>query len=139
MSIIQEIKELSPDKTALRQFSWLVGGILLLIGAIMGYRDSNAYPVMLGIGGALVVVGTILPLAVKPFYYAWMSLAVVMGFVMTRVVLTVFFFLVLTPTGLFFRLIRRDALHRRFEPEASTYWLKKHYAIADRSRFEKFF
>lgn len=139
MSILQEIRELSPGEPDLRKFSWLVGGILLIIGGVVWYRDAGWYPVLLGIGGVLVVVGTVLPLAVKPFYYAWMSLAVVLGFVMTRVILSLFFFLVLTPAGLFFRLIRRDALHRKFDPQAPTYWVKKHYAITDRSRLEKFF
>lgn len=139
MSIVAEIRELSADRAELRKFSWLVGGILLLIGVFAWYRGVAWHPVALWIGGPLVVVGTALPLAVKPFYYAWMSLAVVLGYVMTRVILTLFFFLVLTPVGIFFRLSGRDPLHRKPDPDAPTYWIEKTYPIADRSRYEKFF
>ncbi len=139
MSIAEEIRALSTEKSDLRKFSWLVGGILLLAGLFLWYRGVSWYPALLWIGGPLVAVGTAVPLAVKPFYYAWMSLAVVLGFVMTRVILTLFFFLVLTPVGLFFRLVGRDPLHRKPDPDASSYWIEKEYPIADRSRYEKFF
>ncbi|HEX9730953.1 MAG TPA: SxtJ family membrane protein [Thermoanaerobaculia bacterium] len=141
MSIAQEIRELRPDRRELRKFSWVVGGVLLLIAAVLWYRDpaSGAAPVLGWIGAALIAAGTLVPLALKPLYYAWMSLAVVLGFVMTRVLLTVFFFLVLTPFALVFRLVGRDSLHRRLDRQSSTYWLDKEYPIRDRTRFEKFF
>ena len=32
------------------------------------------------------------------------------------------FFILITPVGLFFKLTGRDSMHRRFDPEAETYW-----------------
>ena len=139
MSIKQEFNELKSGTRELRQFGWLVGGIFLLIGGVAWYFDKGWFEIPLWIGGPLVVLGTILPIVLKPFYFAWMGLAVVMGFVMTRVLLTIFFFLVLMPVGLFFKLIRRDALHRKLDKDAATYWIDKEYLIDDRTRFEKFF
>lgn len=139
MSIREEIRELRADPQDLRKFSWTVGGVFLAIGAYLAWRDSGWAPPLLWIGGTLAVVGSIVPIAVKPFFYAWMSLAVVMGAVMTRVILGIFFFVVLTPVGLFFKLIGRDALQRKIDREAPTYWQRKEYPIADRTRFEKFF
>lgn len=141
MSIVQEIRELKSGRRELRQFGWLVGGILVAIGVVLWYRapDGGAAAVLWWIGGPLVVLGTALPRLLKPFYYAWMALAVVLGFVMTRLILTVFFFVVLTPVGLVFRLLGRDPLSRKLDRQASSYWLDKEYPIADRTRFEKFF
>ncbi len=145
MSILQEIKELKPDARELRKFSWTVGGAFLLLCFVLAvplpyfWGKGGFYPLLAWIGGGLAVVGTVLPILVKPFYYAWMSLAVVLGFVMTRVILSLFFVIVLLPVGLFFRLIGRDALQRKIDRQASTYWIDKVYAIQDRSRFEKFF
>ena len=139
MSIAQEIRELKSGKAELRNFGWVVGGVFLAIGAFVWYRGGGWYPVPLWIGGPLVVVGTIVPIALKPFYYAWMALAVVLGFVMTRVLLTLFYFLILTPVGLVFRIRGKDLLDRKLDREAPTYWKEKHYPIADRSRYEKFF
>ena len=93
----------------------------------------------LGFTAVLVLLGAVAPRILRRPYRVWMALAVVLGFVMTRVILTVFFFLVLTPTGLVFRLLGRDSLHRKIDRQAPTYWLPKEYPIADRSRYEKFF
>jgi hypothetical protein len=139
MSIAQEFKELKSGSRELRQFSWLVGGIFLLIGAAGWHFDKGWFEIPLWIGGPLFALGSLIPIVVKPFYYAWMGLAVVMGFVMTRVLLTVFFVVVICPVGFFFKLIRRDALHRKLDRGASTYWIEKEYLIPDRSRYEKFF
>jgi len=141
MSIVQEIRELRPDRRELRKFSWVVGGILLLLAAVLWYRDParGTAPVLAWIGAPLIALGIVVPAVLKPLYYAWMSLAVVLGFVMTRVLLTVFFFVVLTPFGLVIRLLGRDLLHRRLDRQAATYWLDKEYPIRDRTRFEKFF
>lgn len=139
MSIRQEIKELKSSPVELRKFSWTVGIAFLLIAAFLWWKQLAAWPVLAAIGGGLIVLGTIFPPLVRPFFYAWMSFAVVLGFVMTRVLLTIFFFLVLTPVGLFFRLIGRDALHRKIDRGAATYWIPKEYLIRDRSRLEKFF
>jgi multisubunit Na+/H+ antiporter MnhG subunit len=68
-----------------------------------------------------------------------MAMAIVLGRFMTRLLLTVFFFLVITPVGLIFRLMGRDALHRKLDRQAATYWIPKEYPIQDRTRYENYF
>jgi len=145
MSILQEVKELPSGPQDLRKFSLTVGIAFVVLWAVLAYVFPYLFgrgpdvPILWQIGVALAVVGTLLPAVVKPLYYAWMTMAVALGFVMTRVLLTIFFFLVLTPVALFFRLIGRDALHRKLDREAESYWIDKVNLIEDRSRYEKFF
>ena len=145
MTILEEIRQLPAAAKDLRSFGWVVGGALVVFWAILWgpipyfFGKGGNFQILAYIGLALAAVGTVAPLVLKPIYYAWMGLALTLGFVMTRVILTIFFFLVLTPVGLFFKLIGRDALHRKLDREASTYWIDKEYLIADRSRYEKFF
>ncbi|NUO82084.1 hypothetical protein HUU05_18590 [candidate division KSB1 bacterium] len=58
-------------------------------------------------------------------YRGWMALAVAMGFVMTRVILTVLFYGMFTPIALVMKLLRKDPLHERFDKQAETYWVKR--------------
>ncbi len=145
MSILQEIKELPSGPRDLRKFAITVGVAFVVLWAVFAYvipyltGKGGNLPILWQIGFALAIVGTVAPLLVKPLYYAWMTMALALGFVMTRVLLTIFFFLVLTPVALVFRLIGRDALHRKLDREAESYWIPKQYLIEDRSRFEKFF
>ncbi len=148
MSILQEVKELPAGSRDLRKFSLTVGIAFVVLWAVFTLlipyltgrgADPSRLPLLWQIGVALAVVGTLAPKVVKPLYYAWMTMALALGFVMTRVLLTIFFFLVMTPVALIFRLIGRDPLHRKLDRDAASYWIEKHYPIEDRTRFEKFF
>ena len=145
MSILQEIRELPAGSRDVRKFSLTVGAAFVVLWALLAFvfpylfDKGRNLPILWQIGVALAVLGSLLPAVVKPLYYAWMSMAVVLGYVMTRVILTIFFFLVLTPVALVFRLIGRDALHRKIDRDAASYWIRKEYLIEDKTRFEKFF
>ncbi len=145
MSILQEVRELPAGPRDLRKFSLTVGAAFVALWAVfrfvlpMVFDQGKELPILWLIGVALAVVGTLAPVIVKPLYYAWMTMALALGFVMTRVLLTIFFFLVVTPVAFVFRLIGKDPLHRKLDREAESYWIEKQYLIEDRSRFEKFF
>ena len=145
MSILNEVKQLPAGPRDLRKFSLTVGIAFGVLWAVFAYAlpyligRGGSLPILWQIGVGLAVVGTLAPPVVKPLFYAWMTMALALGYVMTRVLLTIFFFLVLTPVALVFRLIGRDALHRKLDRDADSYWIDKQYLIEDRSRFEKFF
>lgn len=139
MSIREDFASLPQGPPVWRKFGLVVGGVFLALAALAWWRGASWFPVALAVGAPLVVLGAVVPKWLRLVYQGWMFLAVIMGFVVTRIILVVFFFLVITPVALWFRLIGRDALHRKFDREAKTYWLEKEYPIADRTRFEKFF
>ncbi|MCP4611402.1 MAG: hypothetical protein GY845_22040 [Planctomycetes bacterium] len=61
----------------------------------------------------------------KMIYLGMILLTMPIGWVVSFIVLAVFYYLLLTPLGLFFRLIGRDPLYRRFEPAAKSYWMSR--------------
>lgn len=66
--------------------------------------------VLATIGLLLVTLALLAPVALRIPNRAWWSFAQVLGWVNSRVVLTLFFLLVLTPIGLAMRLFGRDPL-----------------------------
>ena len=74
--------------------------------------------------GVLVLALVARPLWVR-FFRAWMKLAEGMGWVMTRLLLTVFYFLVMTPVGLFRRWTGRPTLDTTWHDGRSSYWIDK--------------
>ncbi len=52
-----------------------------------------------------------------------MSVAFVLGFVMAHVILTLFFFLVMTPIGLVARLSGKDFLSLKLDRTTKSYWM----------------
>jgi hypothetical protein len=130
-------------RKALRSFGWLVGGVLLLIGGYLLWRWGGtpglAVYLLGGIGGALVLLGTLAPGWLRPLYQGWMALALVLGFIMTRVLLTLVYVFLVLPIGLALRLAGKDLLHHTLDSEASTYWQPRPPTDEDPERLERYY
>jgi hypothetical protein len=107
-----------------RSFGISVGGFLLLVAAVLWWRGriTNA-EILAGIGGVLVVLGLTAPMLLKYPSAVWWKFALILGYVNARVILSIAFFLVLTPIALVWRLIGRDplAIKRQHWPGWSPY------------------
>ena len=124
-TIRQDIRELKTGRPELRKFGLLVGGVFLLLGIILLIRGRPAGPYFLVPGVLLVVFGLLAPGILKHVYIAWMSAAIALGFVVGTLVLTLFFFLVMTPVGLIARLAGKDFLRLKLDAQAKSYWIKR--------------
>jgi hypothetical protein len=137
--ILEEIKQLKTGGRELRKFGLLVGGVLAALGILMLVRDKPHFPWLLGPGCIFVTLGLISPRSLKFVYLAWMSLAIVLGFVVSNLLLTFLFLLVITPIGLAARLFRKDFLRLQIHREAPTYWIRRELAAQPRSDYERQF
>ena len=125
MSIRQQINDLRTDPPSLRKFGLLVGGVVMLIGLVLLLRHKSNNPYFLWPGAVLIIFGAAWPRALKYPYLAWMTMAFVFGFVMSHVILTLFFFLLVTPIGLLARLFGKDFLNQKLDRQATTYWIPR--------------
>ena len=126
-------------KNQLRKFGITVGAVFGLLGALLCWRARDYYYYFLILCGAFIIPGVIAPMTLKPVEKVWMSAAKCMGWVMTRVVLSILFYFVLTPTGLIAKLFRKDFLDLKFDRNAESYWISKEHAIAGKERHENQF
>ena len=145
MSLLQtvraEVRALDPSPGALRQFGVVVGGVLAVVAGLLLWRRGLSSWVcgLGGIGGALMLVGLVAPVVLRPIRQAWMTGAFVMGFVMTRVILTAAWVLVFIPIGLTMRVLGKTPLARRLDPSATTYWIPRGDGGPDRDQLERYF
>ena len=123
--ILLDIKELKTGLRELRKFGLLVGGVFALLGLVWLLRGKPHYPWALFPGILLIAFGILLPRALKYIYIGWMSLAMVLGFIVSNVLLTLFFFVVITPIGLIARLSGKDFLRLKIDHAANSYWLSR--------------
>ena len=139
----EEIKSVDTSRKALRSFGLVVGGIFVAIVAFSlwrrGFDVATWHRVLGGLGGALVVLGAVAPRVLLPAYRLWMGLAVVLGFIMTRVILTAMYYLVFTPIALVLRLTGRDPMQRRLDSAAPSYWVEKVYTDDSPKRLTKYY
>ncbi|NOZ26111.1 MAG: hypothetical protein GXO94_08510 [Nitrospirae bacterium] len=123
--ILEEIRNIKSRRRDLRSFGLTMGVVLGIIGGVLLWRNREFYPYFLIASGVFFSLGLLLPDLLKPLHKAWMSLAVVMGWVMTRFILFALFFLVVTPIGLLARLLSRDMLRLKIDRDSSSYWIKR--------------
>ena len=123
--ILKDIKELKTANRDLRKFGLLVGAVFTVLGLIWWARGKPFFAGSLAPGAALMAFGLAWPRALKFAYIAWMSLAIVLGFVVSTALLTLFFFIVITPIGLVARLAGKDFLGLKLDRQAASYWISR--------------
>jgi len=120
-----------------RSFGWSVGGVLALIAVLQWWRGRTlAAELFAGVGVLLLVAATAAPTALVVPNRLWRRFAHVLGWFNARVLLTVFFFLVLTPAGVIMRLLGRDPLARG---ERGSSWTAYGDRVGDPQHFERSF
>lgn len=137
--IIEEIRNIKSGKRELRKFGIIVGIVLGLLGGLFLWRGRDYYSYFLILSVALLLLGLVVPILLRPIHKVWMTLAILMGWLMTRVILSVLFYLVVTPIGLLARLFGKDFLDTEFEKSGNSYWIPKGTAKFERSDYEKQF
>ena len=139
MSIHADLKKLKTGVDDLRKFGLMVGGVFILLGVLLLLRHRSSYLAFCGAGALLAAFGVIWPRALKYVYVAWMALAFTLGFVMSNVILTLFFFLFVTPIGLLARLFQKDFLARKWDRRAASYWIQCGREVKTADTYERQF
>ncbi len=123
--ILEDLRNLKTGSKELRKFGLMVGGVFFVLGLLLLLNSRAAAQHLLGTGAVLAIVGAAFPPVLKPLYVAWMAVAFALGFVVSHVILTTFFFLVITPVGLIARLFGKDFLRLKLDPNARSYWIAR--------------
>ena len=113
------------DRIEQRNFGLVMAAAFCVLGLLRwAIHQFGAFPVWFFVVGALfAVLGLLAPRVLRPVFVVWMKLADVLNWVMTRVFLTVAWYLIITPTGLIMHLRRgEDPLKRAWLPTPATYW-----------------
>jgi len=139
MAIIEEIKKIKGNKSDWKKFGITMGIILSIIGFFLLWKKNNNYNYILFLAAAFFITGLILPSILSPIYKAWMALAVVMNFIMTRVIMAVIFYLIVTPTGLIAFLTGKKFLDMKIDKSAKSYWIIREKTNKLKSDYERQF
>ncbi|HWE27813.1 MAG TPA: SxtJ family membrane protein [Polyangia bacterium] len=126
--------ELAIETRRLRKFGFTVGGIFtaLLIVFVLRHKHHAPFYVSAVAGPTLLAGALLWPRALGPIERGWSIMAHALGFINTRILLALVFFVVLAPIALFMRLVGKDPLERRRDRRRPTYWRTREPAEPDR-------
>jgi len=125
----EEFGRIDRSPRALRRFGLVLGAMSILLGLVLLARHRNA-SLLFVLAALLLAAAFFAPAALKYLHALWMSFSLLLGWVMTRVILTIVFCLVVTPIGLLQRLFRQSNLDLGFRTGASTYWRPREKSLA---------
>lgn len=115
-------KKVKTETQKLRQFGLVMAGALGLFGSLAVWRGHEWGQYLWYLGGAFLLLGLVMPRVLGPIERVWMAFAAVLGVVMTTIILTLTFFVVMTPMGILLRAMGKDLLELERNPEVDSYW-----------------
>ena len=123
----------------LRKFGLMFSVLCVAAGAYSLYRGGHAWPWLAGGAVFFLATGLFIHPVLRPVYIGWMKFAHVLGWINTRLLLGIFFYLILTPAGFLMRLLGKDPMDRRLDRAARSYWILRKQEPFDPKRYEQVF
>ncbi len=113
----------TPDRQELRKFGFVFAtGLVLIFGLFFPWvleKPSPSWPWI--VAAVFAGLALLLPQILKPVFLLWMKIGHVLGWINTRIILGVVFFIIFAPVALLMRLFGNDPMHRQLDATASTY------------------
>lgn len=125
------------DRKGLREFGLVTGAIVtVLFGLFFPWLIEVKYPLWPWIFAAIISTwALLLPNTLNPVYKIWMRFGIAIGFVMNHVVLSLVFFLIISPIGLMLRLSGKDPMKRKLDKQIKSYRIKSN--VKDKLSLER--
>ncbi|AVH65374.1 MULTISPECIES: SxtJ family membrane protein [unclassified Nostoc] len=119
---MNEIQQL--DRKGLRDFGLLGGAIAAgLFGSLLPLIHHESLPILPWvIASILWVWALIAPATLNGVYQIWMRIGLVLGWINTRIILSIIFYILIAPIGLIMRgVFHHDAMARKLDGDVKTY------------------
>ena len=131
--------EIKATRKEVQKFGILFAVVFVLIGLYMLWRGREYWYYLPIVGGLFLAGGYFAYTLLRPVYIWWMKLAFVLAWVNTRILLSLFFYLIVTPIGAVMRLFGKDFLDEKIEENRSSYWSRREKKEFDKANYERLF
>jgi len=116
----------SPNRKELRKFAIiaLVASVFISVLLYVLRGLGIGWIAIICAAGFIIFISSLVCLKLtRIIYFGLILVTLPVGWAVNFILLAAFYFLLLTPLSLLFRLIGRYPLNRRFDPTAKSYWL----------------
>ena len=107
-----------------RSFGIVFFVVFLIIGLYPLTNDNDFRLWSIIISSIFLILGILNSKILSPLNKIWFKFGLFLGKIISPIVMGIIYFLVVTPIGLFMRLIQKDLLSLKFNNK-NTYWIEK--------------
>lgn len=108
-----------------RSFGLIFAVVFLLIGGIPALRKHDPRWWALAVSTAFLLLGLMQSPLLTPLNRLWMRFGLLLHRFISPVILGLVFAVSVIPVGLVLRWLGKDPMRRRWEPDASSYWIPR--------------
>ena len=129
----------STDTKEIQRFGLIA---FIFFGFLCGLGVWTKKPLPAYFFGFLSMIGfsfIVAPLKMRPIYATWLRIGHFLGRVVTTVILTIAYYVVITPAALLKRLFGGAPLPMKLDKKGSSYWVTRNEPAQPKERFLKRF
>jgi len=113
-------------RSDLRKFGFIMGGMFALIFGLLfpwiGDKTAQTWPIWpFIIMTVFWAIALIYPDILRPVNALWIKIGNILGFINSRIIMGIMFFLLIFPIGLLLKLFGKDSMNRKFDDKADSY------------------
>ena len=111
----------------------------MIIAGVLFWKDKESFKIVFTIGLTLLILGFAIPVALKPIYWVWMIFSTIIGWIMTRVILSLLYYIIFAPIGFISRLFGKQFIELNWNKTDSTYWKYRSKSTFEEENYENQF
>lgn len=127
------------SRNDLRKFGAILTAALAMFGTILLWKGKEHTFWLFGAAACIALAAAAVPTSLTPVNRAFMAFSRVMGWVVTRLILIVLFYAILTPIGIVARLLGKNFLAVRMDVSRDSYWIATQPKASGRGTYERQF
>lgn len=135
--MLEDIKKIKSEKKELKEFGIALGVVFAIVGGFLWWQQKDYFLSVFVISGLFLFFGLFLPVLLLPVHKIWMTLAVLIGFIMTRVILSFLFYFLISPLSIASRLFGKQFLDLKFDTRKNSYWSYRPQKPFNKESYEK--
>ena len=108
-----------------RSFGLVFFIFFLIIGfwPLINMQEIRTWSLIIAI--PFLILGLINSKLLTPLNLLWSRLGIFLGSIIAPIVMAFVFFLVVTPTSLFMKILGKDILNKKYNKNEKSYWIKR--------------
>jgi hypothetical protein len=106
-----------------RSFGVVMAAVLAAVTLLNAWHSGRLWPWTGGLAALLMATAFVRPSTLNPLNRAWLKFGLLLHGVVSPVVMALLFYGTVLPTGLVMRMMRKDLLRLKRQPDTDSYWI----------------
>ena len=106
-----------------RSFGVVMAAALAVVTVLNAWHSGRLWPWTGGVAALLLAAALLRPAVLHPLNLLWLKFGLLLHKVVTPVLMGLIFYGTVLPTGLVMRMMGKDPLRLKWQPDAGSYWI----------------